>query len=102
MSLTLNSLGFVTVASPGTKVRGTTQFPFLCHFIRIQPRRDASTVNVGNVYIYGSSDATLPYAVLFPEQVDGVQLGGSQSIDLSKVWVDADNAGDGVLIGFNQ
>lgn len=74
--------------------------------IRLEPRRSQSVVNLGNVYVGGSNlnknkPATI-YAVLSPEQVDGLPImspGSSFDIDVSNWWIDADNAGDAVLVG---
>lgn len=97
--LNFNSFGFVVVASPGMRVRASaTSFP--CRLVRFQPRRSTTVVNVGNVYVYGVQSGGDPYAILAPEQVDGVSQ-YLQNVDLATVWIDADNANDAVLLGYN-
>lgn len=106
MSLVPFSLGFVTVATPGTPValsassQNTPQF-------RVQPRKNATTENAGNVYLItqstgGKGTATTIYAVLVPEQIEGFVLPPVQSniYDISNWYVDADVAGDGVLVSY--
>lgn len=94
------SLGFIAVATPGTRVRPFT-FPLICQLARLQPRRSASVLNVGNVYIYGQQTGGQPYAILAPEQVQGIPI-PYNNFDLSNIWIDADNANDAVLVGYNQ
>lgn len=69
---------------------------------RIQPRSAPGVVNVGNVYIgtpaMNKATGAGVYSVLSPEQIDGFQL--PYWTDLSQVAVDADNAGDGVCLGY--
>ena len=108
MPLNLQSLGFVTNSTPGTPVPLASS-PVLVTGLRLQPRRSASVQNVGNIYIITKSSggkgvsATI-FAVLFPEQVEGrdVVLLQDSKLDLSQIYLDVDNSGDGVLPGFVQ
>ena len=106
--LTLSSLGFINVAASGTPIalaaatKGATR-------IRIQPRKDAVTTNTGNIYIMCANLGAVAnpgsiYAILSPEQVEGIELipVGSNAWDLAQIWLDADNNGDGALIGLVQ
>jgi len=74
----------------------------------MQPRKNATTVNVGNIYI---GDSTLNvatktgiFAVLSPEQVQGLSIRSADEsqADLSQWYVDADNANDAVLVSYIQ
>lgn len=69
---------------------------------RVQPRSAPGTPNVGNVYIgnkgMNKSTGAGVYAVLSPEQVEGFPL--RPAVDLAQTYLDADNSGDGVLIGY--
>lgn len=106
MGLTAKSLGFVTVPTPGTAVALAGLLTGAV-ILRLEPRRNQTTVNVGNVYIGGSNlsknTPTTIYAVLSPEQVEGTEIsaaGAKDFLDISQYFVDADNAGDGVLVGY--
>lgn len=96
-----SSLGFITVPSPGTPVK-LSAASLQVATARIQPRSAPGVVNVGNVYIgtptMNKTTGAGVYAVLSPEQVEGFQL--PYWTDLSQVAVDADNANDGVLVGY--
>ena len=103
MSIGPNSLGFVTVASAGTPVQLVSSAMRVRCF-RVQPRKNATTVNVGNVYIGGSnlnvSTKTGIYAILSPEQTEGIEIRYPQDLtDISQWYVDADNSNDSVLVG---
>lgn len=94
------------MTTPGTSVplsANSTAVPSL----RVQPRASATSMNVGNVYIVtrGGSKNTPGsiYAVLGPEQTEPKEISKADDwrlIDLSQWAVDADNAGDGVLVGY--
>lgn len=89
------SLGFVVVSSAGTKVPLSSS-PLQVRAARIQPRSAAGVVNVGNVYLKTGTGTV--YAVLSPEQVEGIPV--PFWTDLSQWFVDADNSGDGVCVGY--
>jgi hypothetical protein len=95
------SLGFVTVPTPGTPVK-LSATSLQVATARIQPRSAPGVVNVGNVYIgtpaMNKTSGAGVYAVLSPEQVDGFRI--PYWTDLLQVAVDADNAGDGVCVGY--
>jgi hypothetical protein len=94
------SLGFVTVPTPGTPVPLSAS-PLLSSG-RVQPRSAPGVVNVGNVYLgtkgMNKSTGAGVYAVLSPEQVEGFPL--TPAVDLAQLYLDADNAGDGVLASY--
>lgn len=99
------SLGFILNAVPGTPVP-LSATRLLVRHLRLQPRTSATGVNVGNVYIGGptltKNTATTIFAVLSPEQTEGRNFDAADAglIDLSQWYMDADNAGDGVLVGY--
>lgn len=98
MSFNPTGIGFVNVPNPGTPVALSAASLF-CPGFRVQPRRNATTVNVGNVYLKDANGNT--WAILSPEQVDGKDFALIiDAYDLSKWFVDADNAGDGMLVGY--
>ena len=104
--MTANPLGRINVATPGTPVQLASSST-IAQRVRVQPRKNASTVNTGNVYLItigtgGKGTATTIYAVLSPEQVEGLELFpvGSNVFDLSLLYVDADTAADAVLVGY--
>lgn len=105
---TLGSLGFVTVPTPGTPV-ALSATRLLVRHLRMQPRSAATVVNVGNTYIIipggaGKGTAASIHAILSPEQVEGKDFLSNNDtglIDLSQVLIDADNAGDGFLVGYS-
>jgi hypothetical protein len=92
------SLGFITVRTPGTPVP-LSATPLQLSSVRVQPRSAPGILNIGNVYLgargMNRSTGAGVYAVLSPEQVEGFPL--SPAVDLAQVYVDADNAGDGIL-----
>jgi len=98
---------FVTVTNSGTPVQFTSS-SYQCSVLRIQPRKNSTTVNVGNVYIGSStlnkSTGAGVYAILSPEQVEGLQFdipwtAGVWPLNPSNWYVDADNSADAVLFG---
>lgn len=100
--------GFVIVASPGTAVSlvGSSK-SIKAYGIRLQPRTDISNSNIGNVYIGGKNlnkaNAATIFAILSPEQVEGRDIASATAqalVELADWYVDADNAGDGVLVGY--
>lgn len=95
------SLGFITVPTPGTPVPLASS-GLLVASARLQPRSAPTVVNVGNVYIgtqgMNKTTGSGVYAVLSPEQVEGFQLG--PYVDVAQIFLDADNAGDGVLAAY--
>ena len=106
MGLLPNSLGFKTVSSPGTAVQ-LIAVKTVARVMRLEPRRNGTTFNVGNIYVGGSNlNKNLPatiFAVLAPEQVTGVEIlsgGVPFDLDISNCYVDSDNANDGVLVGY--
>lgn len=95
------SLGFILVTSAGIPVR-LASVQQMVSSVRLQPRTSPSSANVGNIYI-GSQDMNKNtgagvYGILSPEQVEGFQFPGF--MDLAQIWIDADNSGDGVLVGY--
>ena len=88
------SLGFIVVASAGTPQK-LSATPLQATGVRIHPRSAEGVVNVGNIVLKNAAGKI--FAVLSPEQVQPFFL---QDTDLAQVYVDADNSGDGVLVGF--
>lgn len=104
------SLGFIVSAIPGTPVQ-LSSTRLLVRHLRLQPRASATVTNVGNVYVGGANltkgTPTTIFAILSPEQTENRSSGGSDPglmdpslVDLSQWYIDADNAGDGVLVGY--
>lgn len=97
------SLGKITVSSAGTPVQATgTSTPVHSYLVQ------ALSTNTGKIYIGNStmSKTTLVgvFAVLAPPSTNLIPSFASAvstiaaRFDLSQVWVDADNSGEGVLI----
>jgi len=107
MSEILNSLGFVAVSSAGTPVP-LSGSSLVVRAFRVQPRKNSTTENTGIVYLGNSalvkSTGVGVYAILTQEQTEGELISaaslGSADIDLSQVYLDADNSGDAVLVGY--
>ena len=106
------SLGFINVATAGTPVP-LSATPLVVNFFRVLPKKDAATENSGQVYLTNSLASTATpsgavdnptsiYAILAQEQAEGVELPPvkSEQYDLSEWYVDADNDGDGILVGY--
>jgi hypothetical protein len=97
------SLGFVIVPTPGTPVPLSVS-PLLAA-IRIQARSAPASQNVGNVYIgtkgMNKSTGAGVYAVLGPEAVEPFPPHGGPWFDVGQLYLDADNANDGVVIGYS-
>lgn len=100
------SVGFVTVAVPGTAVPLSAK-SIKAYGIRVQPRTDASNSNIGNIYIGGKGLAkgtpSTIYAILYPDQTEGRDIMAATAaglLDLADWYIDADNAGDGALVGY--
>lgn len=97
--------GFVLSGTPGTPVP-LSAVKLLVRRLRLQPRTSATGINVGNVYIGGATltknTGTTIFAVLSPEQTESREITALDNglIDLSQWYMDADNAGDGVLVGY--
>lgn len=102
-----DALGKIVVAVPGTPVRATTNLTdptanYYVHGYAIQRLKS----NVGDVYVgLTSSDdrTTARYRLARLHSGEpsfsagiGIELNGTNMAD---VWIDADNAGDGVTIG---
>jgi len=106
MSIGPSSLGFIAVSSSGTPVQ-LSSTSLRVRKLRIQPRKNATTVNTGNVYIgthsLNFSTNTGIFAVLSPEQTEAVYIDApiGQDIDLSLWYVDADNSNDAVLVSYS-
>ena len=108
--MAFSPVGLVTVAAPGTPVQLTaTRTP--CRLVSIQPIKGFQAANagivdnVGAVYIgrVGMNKATGVNViwVLQPEQASqlfGNEVGAGE--DPSLYYVDADNAGDSVLVSY--
>ena len=103
------SLGKVTVPSPGTPVQVTSNLPnpaaqLLVHAVLIQPLpSNTGRIYIGNVPGFTKSGAGqvawLPapgtnVAPSFSETVSYAQ----NSVDLTELYVDVDNGGEGVII----
>lgn len=109
-SVSPGGLGFVTVTSAGTPVQFTSS-PLACVSLRIQPRKNSTTVNVGNIYIGNQnmvkSTGAGVYAILSPEQVQGFSITAPvvsgvyplSAYNAQGFWIDADNSGDAALVG---
>lgn len=97
------SLGFVTVPTPGTPV--PLSATALNAAIRVQARSAPGSQNVGNVYLgskgMNKSTGAGVYAVLGPEDTGHFPPHGGPWFDLGQLYLDADNAGDGVLVAFS-
>ena len=104
----MQSLGIVTVAASGTPQRLTTN-DIKCERISIQPLKaggaqgTAPTPNTGYVYLLNNSTAketTLANCVLaLAIGADAFTL-PVRGINLSSLYLDADNSGDGALISY--
>jgi hypothetical protein len=103
MALTVGSLGFIAVPTPGTRVQ-VSATKLTCKYVRFQPRLNNTTVNVGNTYIYGQQTGGSAFAILSPEQVQPEEIVpvGNSDLDLSAFWIDADNANDAMLVSYLQ
>jgi len=102
-----DSLGKITVGVPGTPVRATVNLPnpaqnFYVHGYAIQRLRN----NIGDIYVSLSPiddrvNLSRILCILSAGQPSfsagiGIELNGTNMSDL---YIDADNAGDGVTIG---
>lgn len=107
---TLKSLGFVVVTTAGMPVQVSAS-QLISALIRFQAKKNQTNENTGNIYIMtanvpAASNPTKIYAILYPGQAsDPVEVGGSpffigNGLDLSQIWLDADNNGDGALVGY--
>ena len=101
-----DSLGMIAVSIPGTPVRATSNLtdpeePFYVHAYTVQRLEDSA----GKIYVQTieTDDRTAKRHMLavlsktLPVFGAGITM-ELNSIDMSKVWIDADVAGDKVII----
>ena len=100
------------VTTAGTPVQVTTNTEIVCSEIWLQPMRSLSAAatapeqNSGAIYLMNSSTAkgasSSNVIMALDTQQPAVSLKSPvpNGINLSKLWLDADNNGDGVLISY--
>ena len=107
----IRSIGAIVVAASGTPQALSPGVMLSVQNLRITPCKIAGGViaaNTGFIYI-GSATMNITtgvgvYMVLAPLQtnISGVEINFGDVMDLSNVYIDADNTGDGAIVGYLQ
>lgn len=109
MAIQAKSLGFIAVTTAGTPVR-LAATPTPCNYISIQPRKNLTTANTGNLYVMtgtgtggAASNATLVFSILATGAsplVLTINNVGCDQLDLSLWYLDAATSADGALVSY--